>query len=253
VREATTYVHQEDASVELREYLSAYDAMTRVGAELALQRDFHDDANGFNIVSLIDADDDATPPASGDTDPTSTARWLTYRGALRKNVDANAQELLTAFDKETFTGARLALRLEFAAIAQSIAVDIDANIKSFICRIEDDFEYQIKQLESQFRVNTQYQIQQLESRLESRIGEHTRTDHIDGKIEELGRRIDRLEDKIEDLPDWNSLDDLERKIDTFDCQDRLMDVENQTENAAAGVQEIQDQMQKIADLLMRKR
>ncbi len=251
MREATTHVHE--ASVELREYLSAYDAMTRIGAELALQRDFHDDANGFNIVSLIDADDDATPPASGDTDPTSTARWLTYRGALRKNV-ANAQELLTAFDKETFTGARLALRLEFAAIAQPIAVDIDANIKSFICRIKDDFEYQFKQLESQFRVNTQYQIQQLESRLESRIGENTRTDHIDGKIEELGRRIDRLEDKIEDVPDWNSLDDLERKIDTFDdCQDRLMDVENQTENAAAGLQEIQDQMQKIADLLMRKR
>ena len=251
MREATTHVHE--ASVELREYLSAYDAMTRIGAELALQRDFHDDANGFNIVSLIDADDDATPPASGDTDPTSTARWLTYRGALRKNV-ANAQELLTAFDKETFTGARLALRLEFAAIAQPIAVDIDANIKSFICRIKDDFEYQFKQLESQFRVNTQYQIKQLESRLESRIGENTRTDHIDGKIEELGRRIDRLEDKIEDVPDWNSLDDLERKIDTFDdCQDRLMDVENQTENAAAGLQEIQDQMQKIADLLMRKR
>ena len=243
MREATTHVHE--ASVELSEYLSAYDDMTRVGAELALQRDFQEsDVDIVNIIAL---------PASGDIDPKSTAGWLAQRASMREMYDANARGLLTAFDRETFTGARLALRLEFAAIAQPIAVDIDANIKSFICRIEDDFEYQIKQLESQFRVNTQYQIQQLESRLESRIGENTRTDHIDGKIEELGRRIDRLEDKIEDLPDWNSLDDLERKIDTFDCQDRLMDVENQTENAAAGVQEIQDQMQKIADLLMRKR
>lgn len=223
MREATTHVHE--ASVELSEYLSAYDDMTRVGAELALQRDFQEsDVDIVNIIAL---------PASGDIDPKSTAGWLAQRASMREMYDANARGLLTAFDKETFTGARLALRLEFAALAQPIAVDIDANIKSFICRIEDDFEYQIKQLESQFRVNTQYQIQQLESRLES--------------------RIEGLEGKIDDLPDWNSLDDLERKIDNFDCQDRLMDVENQTENAAAGVQEIQDQMQKIADLLMRKK